>query len=101
MASRTDRKSAALHVKQNTTACSVRELPGAVFFGDAISDDEIIQYATRLQGIRRDYENDDCQAMLWHDLSQMGFTSREISAFVANPAAITNCGYGMPTISLR
>jgi hypothetical protein len=38
--------------------------------------------------------------MLWHDLSQMGFDSREIRRFVANPAAITNCGYGMP-IPLR
>jgi hypothetical protein len=34
--------------------------------------------------------------MLWHDLSQMGFDSKEIRQFVANPAAITNCGYGMP-----
>jgi hypothetical protein len=38
--------------------------------------------------------------MLWHELSQMGFDSREIRHFVANPAAITNCGYGMP-IALR
>jgi hypothetical protein len=74
----------------------VRELPGAVFFGDAINDDESVDYATRLQRIRREYEHDDCQEMLWHDLSQMGFDSTEIRQFVANPAAITNCGYGMP-----
>jgi hypothetical protein len=32
--------------------------------------------------------------------SQMGFDSKEICRFVANPAAITNCGYGDP-IPLR
>jgi hypothetical protein len=96
------RKAAALPVKQNSTAVVsyIHELPGAVFFGDAINDDDFIEYATRLQQIRREYENDDCQAALWHDLSQMGFGSREISQFVANPAAITNCGYGYP-IPLR
>ena len=78
MASRT-RKSPALPVKQNATAVIsyIRELPGAVFFGDAIEDDEAIEYATRLQQIRSEYENDDCQEMLWHDLSQMGFDPRE------------------------
>jgi hypothetical protein len=30
----------------------------------------------------------------------MGFDSKEICRFVANPAAITNCGYGDP-IPLR
>ena len=97
MASRA-RKSTALPVKQNATVVVsyIRELPGAVFFGDAIKDNEAIQYAVRLQRIRREYEDDDCQATLWHELSQMGFSRREISAFVANPAAITNCGYGMP-----
>jgi hypothetical protein len=101
MASRT-RKFTALPVKQDTTVVIsyIRELPGAVFFGDAINDDESIEYAARLQQIRSEYENDDCQAMLWHDLSQMGFDSREILQFVTNPAAITNCGYGMP-IPLR
>jgi len=98
MASRT-RKSTALPVKQVTAVVSyIRELPGAVFFGDLADED--IEYATRLQRIRREYEDDDCQATLWHELLQMGFSSREISAFVANPAAITNCGYGVP-IPLR
>ena len=100
----------------------VRELPGAVFFGvprrhfyvtdrtgathevDATSitsiDRESLDYAIRLQRIRSEYENDDCQEMLWHDLTQMGFDSRDIRQFVANPAAITNCGYGYP-IPLR
>jgi hypothetical protein len=100
----------------------VRELPGAVFFGvprrhfyvtdrtgathevDATSitsiDRESLDYAIRLQRIRSEYENDDCQEMLWHDLTQMGFDSRDIRQFVANPAAITNYGYGYP-IPLR
>ncbi len=101
MASRTARKSTALPVKKNTTVVVnyVRELPGAVFFGDAMDDDDV-DYAVRLQRIRASYENDDCQDMLWHDLSEMGFGSREIREFVANPAAITNCGYGWP-IALR
>jgi hypothetical protein len=92
MASRTARKS-------TVTVSYVRELPGAVFFGDAI-DPESIDYATRLQRIRGKYENDECQEMLWHDLSQMGFGSDEIRRFVVAPAAITNCGYGVP-IPLR
>ena len=114
MAKRT-RKSTAHPAMQD--AVYVRELPGAAFFGvprsyrhvtdrygashevDATSitsiDREDLLYAMRLQRIRREYEDDDCQAMLWHELSQMGFDSSEISRFVANPAAITNCGYGM------
>ena len=98
MARRT-RKSTALPVKQNATAVIssyIRELPGAVFFGDAINDDEAIEYATRLQQIRSEYENDGYQEMLWLDLSQMGFDATEIREFIANPAAITNCGYRMP-----
>jgi|SRR5258708_2149047 hypothetical protein len=90
MASRTAHKSA---IEKNSTAVVsyVRELPGAVFYGDIADED--IDYAERLQRIRSEYENDDCQMMLWHDLSQMGFDPSEIREFVANPAAITNCGY--------
>jgi hypothetical protein len=103
MARRTARKPAT-PVKQNATAAVnfVRELPGAVFFSTTplrsitSIDPESLAYAARLQRIRADYEHDDCQEMLWHDLSQMGFDSTEIRQFVANPAAITNCGYGMP-----
>jgi hypothetical protein len=116
MAGRTARKSTAL--PSTAAAVYVSELPGAAFFGvprsyvhvtdrfgathevDATSitaiDRESLLYAARMQRIRREYENDDCQEMLWHDLSQMGFDSKEIRQFVANPAAITNCGYGMP-----
>ena len=116
------RKSTALSVKRDAAAVYVRELPGAVFFGvprryihvtdetgatdevDATPitsiDRESLLYAARLQCIRSEYENDDCQEMLWHDLSQMGFDPTEIRQFVVNPAAITNCGYGMP-IPLR
>ncbi|SIO53856.1 hypothetical protein SAMN05443247_07630 [Bradyrhizobium erythrophlei] len=102
MTSRTARKSPALPIKESAAALSinyVRELPGAVFFGPV--DPESLTYAARLQQIRSEYENDDCQEMLWADLSAMGFDSSEIRRFVANPAAITNCGYGMPTVALR
>jgi hypothetical protein len=111
MANRNTRKSTAPKLNYQTRKAAtlpgstavisyIRELPGAVFFGDAIDDDESIDYAVRLQRIRASYEHDDCQEMLWHDLSQMGFDSKEIRQFVTNPAAITNCGYGMP-IPLR
>jgi hypothetical protein len=69
-------------------------LPGAVFYGAPTDDD--VHYAARLQAIRADYESTDDQCTLWHELSQMGFGSREISAFVSNPAAITASGYGWP-----
>jgi hypothetical protein len=117
MAKRT-RKSTALSAKEKSIPVYVSELPGAAFYGvprrythmtdrfgatfevettsiTAI-DLETLAYAARLQEIRREYEKDDCQVMLWHDLLEMGFDSREISACVANPAVITNCGYGMP-----
>jgi hypothetical protein len=92
MASRT-RKSTAKPVKRGATAVFnyILELPGAEFFGDIAPSD--IEYATRLQQIRREYENDGYEEMLWHDLSQMGFSSTEIRQFVANPAAITTCRY--------
>jgi hypothetical protein len=90
VASRTVRKSPSRPVAKISL---VRELPGAVFFGNAIDDAESVAYAARLQQIRSEYENDDCEKMLWHDLSQMGFDPSEIRQFVANPAAITNCGY--------
>jgi hypothetical protein len=104
------RKSAALPVKK-PTAHLVKGLPGAVFFGAPFRSErwqysitsrheESIDYAIRLQRIRSEYESDDCQEMLWHDLSQMGFDSKEIRRFVTNPAAITDCGYGNP-IPLR
>jgi hypothetical protein len=94
MASRTARKSTSPSNK-TVTVSYIRELPGAVFFGNAVPR-EAIDYAARLQHIRTEYENDDCQEMLWHDLSQMGFDPSEIRGFVVTPAAITNCGYGIP-----
>jgi hypothetical protein len=68
MASRT-RKSPALPLQQDVTAAVsyIRGLPGAVFFDDAMY--ESIEYAAHLERIRREYEKDDCQEMLWHDLS--------------------------------
>jgi hypothetical protein len=74
----------------------VRELPGAVFFGDAL-DQTPSANAVRLQRIRREYENEECQASLWHDLSQMGFEPADIRRFAVNPASITSCAYGTPT----
>jgi hypothetical protein len=79
--------------KSTAVVSYVRDLPGAVYFGEV--DAESLDYAARLQRIRASYENDDCQEMLWHDCQQMGFDSSEIRKFVANPAAITNCGYAL------
>jgi hypothetical protein len=78
---------------------TVIDLPGAMFFGDIADED--LDFASRLQAIRHEYESTDDQCTLWDELSQMGFGSREISAYVANPAAITKCGYGLPCSSLR
>jgi hypothetical protein len=81
----------------------IKALPGAVFFGTharSAAHRENVQFAQRLQSIRAEYEADDCQASLWADCRSMGFDSDEISRFVANPAAITACGY-MPAIALR
>jgi hypothetical protein len=71
-----------------------KELPGAVFYGEILVDH--IDLAISLQAIRDDYEQTDDQATLWHDLSQLGRGYAEISAAIANPATITNCGYGLP-----
>jgi hypothetical protein len=122
MTNRTARKSTALPVMQD--AVYVRELPGAAFFGvprsytrvtdrygvthevDATSitaiDRESLLYAARMQRIRREYETDGDEDLLWLDCQAMGFESREISQFVANPAKITSCGYyGAGALSQR
>jgi hypothetical protein len=65
----------------------VRELPGAVFFGDAM-DADAFDYAARLQRIRASYENDDCQEMLGHDLSQLGFGPRRTTNYKFPPWVI-------------
>ena len=72
----------------------VREMPGAVFFGDMDAQD--IAYAMRLQRIRSQFEADDGQEALWTDLSEMGFDRDTIRQCILNPAAITSCGYGAP-----
>jgi hypothetical protein len=100
------RKSPALPAKMIYIGARVCELPGAVFLGatekDSVTslDREALTYASRLQEIRASYEKDDGQEMLWHDCQHMGFSSKEISRFIAHPAAITRCGYGYP-IPLR
>jgi hypothetical protein len=91
-------------LKRNAVAVAnyVHTLPGAVFFSAVEHtsvtqvDREALTYAARLQQVRASYERDDCQEMLWHDLSAMGFDSCEIREFVTNPSAITSCGYGHP-----
>jgi hypothetical protein len=101
MASRT-RKSLTLPVKQNATAVIsyIRELPGAVFFGDIAPAD--VYHALGMQKIRASFENDGDEDLLWLDCQAMGFESREISQFVANPAKITSCGYyGAGALSQR
>jgi hypothetical protein len=96
------RKSAALRVKQESATAVINhvgELPGAAFFSatEALSVTEIdegaLYYAARLQEIRRDYEKDNDEVWLRHDLERMGFDSMEIRECVANPAQITNCFY--------
>ncbi len=84
-------KRAALPLKETVLidVTYVRALPGAVFHGDPTDDD--IEYATRLQKIRTEYEN--AIDYLRADLLEMGFDSSELARYVANPAAITSCSY--------
>jgi hypothetical protein len=101
MAKRT-RKSPALSAKQNTTAVIsyIRELPGAVFLGDIAAAD--VDQALGMQKIRTCFENDGDEELLWLDCQEMGFESREIRRFAANPALITSCGYyGAGALSQR
>jgi hypothetical protein len=89
----------------------IDRLPGAVFFGTLYRAErrqfsftnqhfENVEYAERLQRIREDYEHDECEEALWADCQGMGFDSADIRWFLANPGAITNCGY-FPAIPLR
>jgi hypothetical protein len=67
------------------------ELPGAVFLGVVSNAD--VETARRMQAIRQDYEQTDCQATLWLELTQMGFGHDDIAAAVLNPRTITGCVY--------
>jgi hypothetical protein len=91
---RPTRKSAPI----TATISTFLELPGAVFYGDVLDED--VDQAARLQAIRADFESDDNQASLWHELGQMGFDYDEIKAAVLNPASITSCNYGRPNPAL-
>jgi hypothetical protein len=70
------------------------ELPGAVFIGDVNDDD--LRYAKLLQAARQAYESSDCQAALWHALTEIGLGYDEIERAVLNPATLTACVYGVP-----
>jgi hypothetical protein len=41
------------------------------------------------------------QEILWQELSHMGYGRDNVREFVANPAAITQCGYGWPNLAIR
>jgi len=42
---------------------------------------------------RTEYESDDCQATLWHELTRMNCDYDEIAAAILNPATLTSCVY--------
>jgi hypothetical protein len=104
MASRIAHKSPAR--KRNATAYVTRIgwLPGALFLGAVFREErsqhsianrhfENVEFATRLQEIRADYEEDGFEETLWADCQEMGFEPREIREFETDPAAITSCLY--------
>jgi hypothetical protein len=62
-----------------------------MFFGGIAPAD--VDHALGMQKIRACYENGGDQELLWLDCQEMGFESREIRRFAANPALITSCGY--------
>jgi hypothetical protein len=70
------------------------ELPGAVFVRRVDEDD--LRHAKLMQGIRQAYESSDCQATLWHALTEMGWGCDEIRQAVLNPATLTRCCYNYP-----
>jgi hypothetical protein len=72
------------------------ELPGAVFVGRGRPSDDDLEHARYMQAVRSDYEQTDCQATLWHALTQIGLGYDEIELAVVYPASLTNCIYGVP-----
>ena len=69
---------------------TILELPGAVFYGDAINDQDL------LQRICADYESTDDHRTLRHELTREGFGHDEISEAIWNPRTVTDCTYGRP-----
>jgi hypothetical protein len=80
---------------------TVLELPGAIFYGDAIHGPVALDTATRRQAIRADYEATDCITKIRLELEREGFTTGDIGECAMSPAKITDCGYGWPTVAIQ
>jgi hypothetical protein len=81
---------------KTVTISTVLELPGAIFYGNAINDPDALDSAVRRQAIRADFEATDCLTTLRHKLLREGFGCDEIAAAALDPRTITDCGYGLP-----
>ena len=81
---------------KTVTISTVLELPGAIFYGNAINDPDALDSAVRRQAIRADFEATDCLTTLRHELLREGFGCDEIAAAALDPRTITDCGYGLP-----
>jgi len=98
--SRRTRKSA-FRPTRTATISVFPELPGVVFYGEDILDDDI-ETAKYLQTIRAEYEQDGHAPTLIQELTQFGFPDSQIAEALLNPATITECGYGwMQAASVR
>jgi hypothetical protein len=81
---------------KTVTISTILELPGAIFYGDAINDPDMLNSAVRFQAIRANFEATGDINALWHDLSELEYGAAEIGECVAYPANITSCGYDYP-----
>jgi hypothetical protein len=83
MTRKTAPKAKSLTVKIST----ILELPGALFYGDAIDDPDMLDSAVRFQAIRTDFEDTGCMTTLQLALQREGFGRDEIAS----------CSYGWPS----
>jgi hypothetical protein len=81
---------------KTATISTILELPGAIFYGDAINDPDMLSSAVRFQVIRANFEATGDINALWHDLSELDYGAADIAECVAYPANITNSSYGCP-----
>ena len=70
---------------KTVTISTVLELPGAIFYGNAINDPDALDSAVRRQAIRADFEATDCLTTLRHELLREGFGCDEIAAAALDP----------------
>jgi uncharacterized protein YggL (DUF469 family) len=72
-----------------------RRAPHAVFFQQSAIDEFLPDAISEAKALN-EFEADGCEPALWETLLGLGWSYKEISAVVANPAAPPRAGYGWP-----